>query len=237
MKKQLFAFGAAALMAVPAVSAQDELSVTGSMAIESSYMFRGVKFAEVTYFPSVDVAYGNAYAGLWSALPLDTDEGNEVDIYAGYGFALSDLVSLDVGLTYYTFPSIDDETLEFYAGVAFDVEFSPAIYVYYDKDREVLTFEASAGYSFEVAENVSFDLSGAIGYATGDDGTLMGVGVDDYTYAVASAGFSYTINEAASVSVYGSYSVASEDYAFSDGGTPDIEDDELWFGISVSTGF
>lgn len=236
MKKNLFALGAAALMAVPALSAQDELSVTSSLALESSYMFRGVKLAEITYFPSVDVAYGNAYAGLWAALPTDTDESNEVDLYAGYGFALSDLVSLDVGLTYYNYPSADDvpgvidETLEFYAGVAFDAPLSPSVYVYYDKDLEVLTFEGSAGYSFELAEDVTFDLSGAIGYATSDED-----GYEDYSYAVATAGFSYTINDAASVSIYGSYSVASEDYdATSDW---KADDNELWFGVSVSTGF
>ncbi len=71
--------------------------------------------------------------------------------------------------------------------------------------------------------------SGAAGYVAQDRGS-------DYTYGVVTAGFGYAINEAASVSLYGSYSVASENYVFNDGEL-DVSNRELWWGVSVSAGF
>ncbi len=66
MKNTLIGLGALSLISVASLSAQDEWSVTSGLAYESSYVFRGMKLAESTYFPSVDVAYGNFYTGLRS---------------------------------------------------------------------------------------------------------------------------------------------------------------------------
>lgn len=246
MKNKLIALGALSLASVYSLSAQEEVSLTTSIAYEGVYMFRGMKLAEPTYFPSVDVAYGSFYAGLWSALPLDSDEANEVDLYAGYGMELNEMVSLDFGATYYTYPSTESDffgsgnTLEFYTGFAFDMEYSPAVYVYYDMDKDTLTLEGSAGHSYEFAENTTFDVSLAGGYVVADtDGledTLDG-DADDYFYAVATAGIGYSINEAASVSVYANYSIATESYFFTDGTVFERGKDEVWFGASVTTGF
>lgn len=239
MKNKLIAIGALSLASVYPLTAQEpisELSVTTSLAYEGVYMFRGQKLAEPTYFGSVDVAYENAYIGIWSAFPLDNDEETEIDLYAGYGFELSEMVSLDLGATYYTYPDSENDffgsgnTFEAYAGFAFDVEYSPAVYVYYDFDRDVLTIEGSGGYSYEFAENTTLDLGLAAGYVVPDEG-------DEYVYAVGTAGVGYAINEAASVSVYANYSVASEDYFFTDGTVFEEEKDEIWFGVSVTTGF
>lgn len=237
MKNKLIALGALSLVATAPAMAQDEWSVTTSFTYETAYMFRGMKLADHSFFPSVDVANGPFYAGVWAAFPVDSDATpNEVDVYAGYGFELSEVMSLDVGVTYYTYPSDseklldDDNTLEFYTGLAFDVPYSPAIYVYYDIDAEVLTFEGSAGHSIEMAENLTFDMSAAVGYVDPDAG-------DDYVYGVATLGFGLSINEAASVSLYGSYSIASEDYTFIRGARTEVNDDEVWFGVSVTAGF
>ncbi len=236
IKNKLIALGTLALFSGAITAAQDEWSVTTSFTYESSYMFRGMKFADNTFFPSVDVAYGAFYGGIWAAFPVDTDTDNEVDFYVGYGLELNEMVSLDLGVTYYTFPSstdkffASDNTVEFYAGLAFDLPYSPAIYVYYDIDLEDLTLEASAGHSIEIAENLTFDVSGAFGGVFVDGGK-------DYIYGVGTAGFGYAINQAASISVFASHSRASVDYNFTRGSKVDISKHETWFGVSVTAGF
>lgn len=229
MNKNLIAFGVASIALATAASAQDEISVTTTFAWESSYVFRGVQYAEESFMPGLDVAIGGAYFGIWAALPAGA-EANEVDFYAGYGADVADGVSLDFGVTHYTFPSSgadigeDGATTEIFAGAALDLPVSPSLYVYYDFDLEAFTFEGSIGHSIEIDEKTTFDLSGAVGYVSPDGG-------DSYTYILASAGFGYAFNDYASGSVYANYSSASEDMMF-DGGS-----DEFWFGFSVTGGF
>lgn len=249
IKNKLIALGAVALVSASTAGAQSELSVTTSFTYETAYMFRGVKLAENTYFPSIDVSYDAFYAGVWAALPVDTRTDNEVDFYAGYGLQLSELMSLDLGATYYTYPSSTDKffdgdvnTLEFYAGLAFEVPYSPAFYVYYDIDVEAFTFELSAGHSIEIAENLTFDVSAAGGWVVLDDdldsADLTDLDTyDNYGYFVATVGFGYAVTEATSISIYASHSIATEDYGFMRGGRYEVSDNETWFGFSVTAGF
>jgi len=228
MNKKLIVLGAAS-MAAAAINAQAEVSATTTFAWESSYVFRGVQFAEETYMPGLDLAFGDFYVGIWAAMPAGM-EANEVDFYAGYGFYVSDTTSLDFGVTHYPFPDSgadifdDGATTEIYAGVAFEVPFSPSAYVYYDFDLEALTLEGSVGHSFAMGESASFDLSGAVGYVSADGGT-------DYSYALVSAGFGFALNDYASASIYTNYSLSSEDYMY------DGDSGEFWFGFSVTGGF
>src|SRR5690606_22332390 len=118
------ALGATAL---PAQMDMEDLSMSVTFGWESEYVFRGVQRADEIYAPSIDFSMGGAYAGVWAALPVDDDGvlggGHETDFYAGYGLALSDLVSLDLGVTYYTYNNsagasllTREDTLEAYIG-------------------------------------------------------------------------------------------------------------------------
>jgi len=230
MKKLTVMLSLAALGA-SAMQAQEELSVTTTFAWESSYVFRGAQLAEETFMPGLDLAYGAWYGGIWAAMPADDDDANEVDFYTGYGFAISDTASADIGITYYSYPSSSDEfldgdvnTTEIYAGLSFEVPFSPSIYVYYDFDLENFTVEGSGGYSWEVSEAAAVDLSLYLGHVSVDTG-------DDYTYYGAGLSYGYTFNDSVGGSIYANWAGASEDLMY------DGDDNEVWFGFSVTAGF
>ena len=210
----------AALGVATAANAQD-LSITSTVGYESVYVFRGAELADDIFHGSVDLAYGDFYAGIWTAQPLTGSQANEIDFYAGYGFAVSDLVSLDVGGTVYYYPeagSGDESTFEAYIGAAFDVMLSPAAYIYYDFDLEVLTLEGSAGYSVPLSDATSFDLGGYVGFIEPDEG-------DSQFYVGATADVSYTFTDNAS----GAIGIRVSD--LEDGDT------EFYWGASFTAGF
>lgn len=227
----------AATVATAAIANADELSVSATFAWESSYVFRGIQFADITFMPSVDVAYGGFYAGIWAALPVDGSkdgDANEVDFYAGYSMAVSDLVSLDFGLTYYTFPSgpdaelfgLDPNTLEFYVGVAFEMPFSPSVYFFYDVELDLFTVELAAGHAFELGAESSIEVSGFLGYwneSGGLDNIYLGVG----------AAYVYSFSDNAALSVGVNWYWSDEKLL----GRHMDKANRLTYGFSFSAGF
>lgn len=232
MKKTIVCL--AALGAGMSYAGAQELSISSSFAWESEYIFRGVQFADEYFAPSVDLAYGGFYAGIWAALPFDLDrsmgEVNEVDYYGGYAMDVSETVGLDFGATYYTFDSQDDffdsdvNTFEVYTGISMSTALSPAFYVYYDFDLETLTFEGSVGHSIEVGETSTVDFSASAGWVEPDVG-------DSYLYYGASASYFYGFTENAGLSIGLNYYGADEDLMYGgDGNT-------LTYSFSFSAGF
>lgn len=232
MNRNLLALGAASLVAASSAFAQEEVSVTTTFAWESAYVFRGVQLAEHSYMPSIDVAYGGGYFGVWAALPVQHDDRNEVDFYAGYSFETETGVAMDVGLTYYTYPSRsakafdnDVNTVEAYVGTTLEGFLNPSVYLYHDFDDDAWTAELSAGHSVPLMERTTLDVGGAIGWS--DRGSET-----DYVYFLASAGVGYAINDYVSSSLYLNYSISSEDLMFGYN-----DDDKLWVGVSITGGF
>jgi len=221
----------AAIVAGATIAGAEELSISSTFGWESEYIFRGVQLADEYFSPAIDLSYGDFYAGLWAALPVDSEYGNEVDFYAGYGFGLSETISADVGFTYYTYPDAgsdffdsDVNTFEIYGGLSFEAAFSPAIYVFYDLDLEVFTIEASGGHSVEVGEQGSVDLSLFLGYVAPNEGS-------DYAYYGAGAAYSYAFTDSASFSIGVNWQGADETYMFSD------KDNKFSLATSFTAGF
>lgn len=263
MKKILAATGALAMGAttLPAQMYMEDLSMSVTFGWESEYVFRGIQRAEEIYAPSIDFSMGGAYAGVWAALPVDDDGvlggGNEIDFYAGYGMALSDLLSMDVGVTYYTYNSTPsgslltrEDTVEVYVGAALDTILNPAFYVYYDIDLENFTLELSGGHSVPLTEVLSLDIGAYVGWVTlegfdtrGNTGVSRTIFDDDYLYYGASLDLVYSLSENASISVGGRY--AARDTALLNG--PDFNDiddiltdgdkDTVWWGVAFTAGF
>jgi uncharacterized protein (TIGR02001 family) len=246
MKKYIAVLAALATGALYA-SAQEEapassLSVTSSLGYESEYVFRGVQYADAILSPSIDVAYGNFYAGAWFALPaqnaaLYTDE---MDVYLGINTPLGEILSVDVGLTRYSYNDLvghflDDKngaTTEYYVGISADVLLSPSFYAYYDTDLDVYTLEVKVGHSIPLFGDFSLDLGASAGYMADDEGE------DDLTYFGGSADISYAINDKASFAIGARYSYNSENGAvFGNGNSPEADHDICWFGTSFSFGF
>lgn len=265
MKTNIALIAVMALGAASASAQDSALSISTTVGWESKYVFRGIQLGEEIITPSIDLSYGGAYIGVWGAFPVDAqannidDDGywNEVDIYAGYGFALGEMLSADMGVTYYSYPSVqedlfgDPNTTEIYFGVAAETMASPAVYAYYDFDLENFTVEASIGHSLPLAESMSLDVGvyvgfvfigkdeNAIGYTEDDSTTAVdefAEGEDTYTYYGATADLVYSVNENAALTVGVRWGGSGEDL-IGDYNETDFDSSAFWFGGSISVGF
>lgn len=220
----------AALVAGVSAQAQDEasaLSVTVDVSYVSDYVFRGGQLGQASIQPSVEGSYGDFYAGVWASNPISNDADlSEIDFYTGYGFALTDILSLDVGATYYMYEGgSGDDSIEAFVGVAADVLLSPSLYYYYDFDYDYSTVEASVGYSIPVESvGVSIDLSAAVGVIIPDSD-------ENRTYGSVGVSVPYSLSETATLTV-------GVDYIKSDSNTFYGGDSDGFVGSAgVSIGF
>ena len=90
------------------------------------------------------ISVGNFTAGVWASVAVGEESvffGDEIDIYAGYAFDVSETISADVGVTLYHYPQLgglfdiganDAGTLEVYGSLGFDAPLAPSVTAYYD---------------------------------------------------------------------------------------------------------
>ena len=235
------ALALASLVAGVSAQAQDAavssegsaLSVTVDVTYVSDYVFRGQKLAGASIQPSVEASYGNLYAGAWNSSPISTSTDftgaeavSEIDFYAGYGFDLTEKLTLDAGVTRYTYDGGSGiDSTEVYVGASLDVILTPSLYYYYDFDNEVSTVEGSIGYSIPVdAIKASIDLSAKYGWVAPDSG-------EQRTYGVAGVAIPFTLSENATFTV-------GADYVVNDGGDfIDGDEDGIVGKAGISIGF
>lgn len=167
----------------------EDLTVAASLGFESRYVFRGVQFAETSIEPAVTLTKDGFHLGAWFNLPVDDDDfvnltnGEELDLVIGYSTELANIVTIDVGLTYYLFPEamsgffdffeedgdgLGINTLEPYVSLSMDIPLSPVVTVHRDFMYDAFTFQGSANHSVPLTDKTSFDLSGMIGYVVDD---------------------------------------------------------------------
>jgi uncharacterized protein (TIGR02001 family) len=215
IKKTILALAALGTGAsVYAAEQANAVSFTLDNTIVSEYIFRGKEFADYTFHPSIEAKYGDFYAGVWAALPETTSAvgagplaltGEEIDLYAGYSFAINETLSLDVGGTYYHYtPKTYKSTFEPFIGANAKVAgFNLGLYYYYDLQIEDATFEGSLGYSIPVESiGTSLDFSANLGYVSGDGVEGPGGNIaDNYTYWGVGVAVPYKVSENATVTV------------------------------------
>lgn len=130
MNKKLLAVTTVGLITL-ATNAQAELSTTVNLA--SDYTFNGVSQTDSSPALQASFDYANdsgLYAGTWASnldFGASDDTNLEWDFYLGKGYALSEQVSLDLGLAYYTYHgdgfSSDYNYAEAYSKFAFANEY------------------------------------------------------------------------------------------------------------------
>lgn len=101
MKSKQLAAAVAALLASSTAAAG---SLTGNIGVVSNYMFRGIDQSSQGAAVQGGVDYGfdfGAYLGLW-VTNASLANGNEADVYAGYGVKLGEF-HLDAGIIYYAY--------------------------------------------------------------------------------------------------------------------------------------
>lgn len=207
-------------------SARAEYSISLDFPYVSDYVFRGLQFADDSIQPSIEFAADDFYAGIWTSQPVTGSVANEFDFYMGYGFALSDTWSADVGATYYYYPETPtgDEQFEPYIGLSGDLGggLSASIYLYYETEFEVTTFQGGLGYSQSIDDKSSIDYAFDLGFAGG--------GGTDYTYWSISGTYNYSFTDTA-----GGY--AGLVYTANDLDIPGADDSWVYFVTGVSIGF
>lgn len=192
--------------------------------VSSVYVNRGLKTAELTWFPSVEFAEKDFYAGVWAALPLEKKGRpdffqDEVDFYAGYGWALSDKWALDLGGIYHDIPS-GENTNEAYLGLFGELgTLSPSIYLFKDFDTGEAALEAAATLVIPL-QGFPFELTGRLGLIDGDT---------DYSYFGVDLIYPIELSDVASLS----FGVHYDDNDFGFG----VPDSLLYGSASVRLSF
>ena len=85
------------VVATPLVGAAQEAEVSANVGVVSEYFYRGIPQKASSASAGLDVVFPNVYLGTWAA---DVGNGNEVDLYAGFGTEVDDF-SVSVGGTGY----------------------------------------------------------------------------------------------------------------------------------------
>jgi len=201
-------------------------SIEANVALATDYVFRG--FSQTMEEPAIsggfDYGFDNGfYLGTWASnVNFGDDASLEWDLYAGYGFDVSEGVALDFSYVYFNYPGETDSLnySEFVASVSFnDLSFgllySPD---YFGSDADAFVFNAD--YSIGLAENWGLDLH--VGFSDVDEEDFFDVGEDSY------------LDWSAAITT----SAADLDFALTYYGTDlddiDAADDRLVFSISKS---
>lgn len=208
MKKFITAAFILALAGPLAVEAQ-EVEVTANAGFVSEYIYRGIPQKTSSASAGLDLGISGLYLGTWAA---DVGDGNEVDLYAGYGLEYEGFTASVGGTGYFYTGDFDERYLEANLGAGYgplSVEFS---FGTYDDQPE----EDSYTFLGITAEQSNFYLT--YGLFGGDD-TFYAEGGD---YLEAGYGFTAADLDFAAAWVY-----SMEDLI----GAPD-GDHTLVFGVS-----
>ena len=233
-----------AIAAMPTTASAQDISVSTGVDLVSDYVFRGVSLADTAVQPYVEATVGSLTFGAWASTGFgDTSAaaGDEIDLYASYNFGLSELVSLDAGITYYHYPQggslFETEnggagSYEVSLAAGFDLPLAPSIAAYYDFTLEAFTVEGGISHSvaFPANDKTSLDLGLTAGLVDGDGFS--------YEYGSASASLGYALSDNTSTYIGANYVINSEDALnFSRALEGNPTDNLFWFGAGISAGF
>jgi len=185
-----FAGIASAQEAAPAPAATPEHSFTGNLALVTDYRFRGISqtFEKPAVQGGFDYAHSSGfYVGNWNSNVSGnqfTDGSIEMDLYAGYKFAITPDFTADVGALYYYYPGAktvagaDYNTTELY--VAGTYKWFTAKYSYAVSDFFGAPDTDGSGY-FELNANFEIAEKTTLGLHFGNQ-SVSGQGMDVYDY-------------------------------------------------------
>lgn len=179
-----------------ASQSRSDYSVTADFPYVGKYVFRGVELARDSVQPSIEVAKGDFYLGLWGSQPFRRSDPNEVDLYGGYKLKLTEGWEIDTGATLFCYPRHRSElgersnTTELKFGVNGDIRgIQPGLFAYYDTILHNTTLQAQVGYGVPVERlGLSLDFSANVGRVFERDGAC-------YNYWYAGVDIPYKLRE------------------------------------------
>jgi hypothetical protein len=180
-----------------------------------------------------------AYIGAWFALPVEDASVfcKEMDLYAGYNFQLSKLVTLDVGVTRYVYDQFvtgfldKDNSTEGKLGLCFNTLLSPNLYYYNDFNLKVQNLEAKVSHSFELTGQLSLDLGANLGHCWGEGDFTS------FTYWGAKFDLSYALCKSASVSIGPRYAGSTEKYVYGNYDDMAWRHQAVWWAVGLAASY
>jgi len=186
--------------------AQAEVEVSASAAVSNMYLWRGTDLGAANGVPAISgdlsASMGGLYAGVWTSSG-DTANGQEYDLYVGYGLEAGEVA---VDFSYWTY---------IYPGVAGD---DPADLHEVVVSVSAMGFSAAAYYNVDQDEDEGTDyIYNTLGYEMGKFSATYGMtsysDTEDKDYAHFDLGYAYNDNVAFTVST-----VVSSDLDEDEGG-------------------
>lgn len=151
--------------------------VSGSVGVDSDYFWRGVSQNNGDPAASLNLEYqgDGFYVGTWaSEVNFAGDKDHEFDFYAGYALAVTDKVSIDVGLIHYTYDTLRPDLEEIYVNVVMD-NFSLSHARDIDNGGRAFT---QVGYSLPFIHQLDVEVFYAL--HSDDNKAYLGLADDDY---------------------------------------------------------
>jgi uncharacterized protein (TIGR02001 family) len=192
-KKIIISSVAATILASSSLASAGDIEA--NIALATDYVFRG--FSQTNEDPAIsggfDYAFDNGFSvGTWASnVNFDSDTSTEIDLYAGYGFEVSDGVTVDLAYVYFVYPGDTDDFnySEFVASVSFGDASLGLVYSpdYFGTDDSAIILNAD--YSVGLADNLGLDLH--IGYSDVDADDFFDAGESsyiDYSAALTTSG-------------------------------------------------
>jgi opacity protein-like surface antigen len=205
-------------------SARAEDSVSGDvyLGMYNKYLFRGIDLSNnrwVSQF-GADLSYKGFTLSYWSNLLTKGFDGNpdgfkagditETDITLNYAFTPIDLLSFNVGNTFYSLEGSND-TNELYLKTTANTLLSPTLSIYWDYDQAHyagLFYTLSVSHSFELAKKLGLDLGALVSYNQSNWSTSLNEDDNTWHNYELSAGLNYSITDKLSAAANYTYSNA-----------------------------
>jgi uncharacterized protein (TIGR02001 family) len=168
MNKLLPALYAAAGIFAAALTSAQAQDFSANIGVTNNYVWRGLTQTNDDFAVQggADVEFGNGFSlGAWASnVDFGDSTDAEIDLYGGYSFPLSDMVSANVGGIAYLYPGqpsgADLNFFEINSGLDFDLE--------------PITLSGSVAYSPDVGGDQTWYFNGGVGIPLGEYFELFG---------------------------------------------------------------
>lgn len=182
------------ILALTTMLSAQAAELSSTVGFTNDYRFRGASqtAGDAAIQGSIDVSFDNGiFAGIWgSNVDFGPTENAslEVDYYVGYGGSISEDLTYDATLFYYTYPGFNGVDID-YLELALGLYYKNVSLVYVVSDDFLNSDESaqyvSVDYNYPITEKISLDLHAGYSYGNYWDGELDINEYQDYSVGVS----------------------------------------------------
>lgn len=217
----------------------------------TEYIFRGATFAGNAVQPGLQLSFGDFNLGAWASLPIGAEAStfaDEVNLFAGYTWHLSDKLNLTTGAIVYHFPQSgnlfdfgtnpgDASTLELYGNFEFQTVLSPTLATYYDIDLKSFSGVGSISHDYHLTASSHFTVDAEVGLLDSETGT-------SYEWGKVSGSMNWKFTDTVSAYAKVNWAINSEKLFIDTNFDPNdastvgpAKDTNTWFSLGLQTRF